>query len=57
MYDKFEELNRQTREYNARNVNRFNSSTPKYGTSEYWRNYYNNQTYNTNNGQYNKKFY
>ena len=55
--DKFERLNRETREWNARNVDRFNTSTPKYGTAAYWQNYYNNQTYKANNGQYSKKYY
>lgn len=57
MYDKFERLNRETREFNNRNVDRFNPSTPKYGTSEYWRNYFNNQTYKSNNGEYSRKYF
>lgn len=60
--DKFERLNRETSEYNnrRRNMDPTGSnygSTPKYGTSEYWRNYWNNQTYKTNNGQYSKKYF
>lgn len=55
--DKFERLNRETREFNNTNVDRFNSSTPKYGTSEYWRNHWNNQTYKANNGQYSKHYF
>lgn len=51
MENKFERLNRETREHNNRNVNRFNQGN-KYGTPEYWKNYYNNQTYKMNNGQY-----
>lgn len=50
--DKFERLNRETREFNDKNINRFNSSAANYGTSEYWRNYWNNQTFKANNGQY-----
>lgn len=48
----FDRLNRETREYNAKNVNRFNPSTPSNKFSEYWKNYYNNQTYKQNNGQF-----
>jgi hypothetical protein len=48
----FDRLNRETHDYNCNNVNRFNPSTPKYGTSEYWLNYFNNQTYKQNNGEY-----
>jgi hypothetical protein len=55
--DKFERLNRETREYNNKNVNRFNPATPKYGSREYWLNYYNNQTYKQNNGQYSKHYF
>ena len=54
--DKFERLNRETREFNNRNVDRFNPSTPCYGSSEYWRNYWNNQTYKANNGQYSRHY-
>jgi hypothetical protein len=50
MMDRFERLNRETREYNNRNVNRFNEST----RGNY--NYFdptraNNETYYANNGQ------
>ena len=49
--DKFERLNYETREYNNRNVDRYNPSTK----SNY--NYFdpyklNNQTYKNNNGSY-----
>ena len=55
--DKFERLNYETRQYNNnRPINRFNSND-KYGTKEYWLNYWNNQTYKTNNGQYSNKYY
>lgn len=53
----FDKLNRETREFNNRNVDRFNPSTPKYGTPSYWQNYWNNQTYKQNNGEYSKKYY
>ena len=53
----FEQLNRETREHNNRNVNRFNTSTPKNNASPAWLNYYNNQTYKQNNNQYSKKYY
>lgn len=29
---------------------------PKYGSAEYWRNYYNNKTYKQNNGEYSRKY-
>ena len=54
--DKFERLNRETREYNNRNVDRFNPSTKgNYTYFDPWR--ANNQTYKENNGQYSKKYY
>ena len=54
--DKFERLNRETREYNNRNVDRYNPSTK----SNY--NYFdpyklNNQTYKSNNGSYSNYYY
>ena len=52
----FDKLNRETREFNARNVDRFNPSTPKYGTSAYWQNYWNNKTHKQNNGQYSNHY-
>lgn len=57
MMDKFERLNRETRDFNNRNVDRFNTASPKYGSHEYWQNYWNNQTYKQNNGEYSKKYY
>lgn len=54
--DKFERLNRETREFNNRNVDRFNRASSNYGTSAYWENYHNNQTYKQNNGQYSKHY-
>lgn len=54
--DIFEKLNRETNDYNNKNVNRFNSSVNKYGTSDYWQNHWNNQTYKQNNGQYSKHY-
>lgn len=53
--DKFEILNRQTNEYNSRNVNRFNQSSEK--TTPYWMKYNNNQVYKNNNGQYPSRLY
>lgn len=54
----FDKLNRETRDYNNRNVDRFNPSAPTtYGTSAYWQNYANNQTYKQNNGQFSKHFF
>ena len=53
-----DKLNRETQEFNNRNVDRFNSSAPAaYGTSEYWRNYWNNKTFHANNGQYSRHYY
>lgn len=54
--DKFERLNRETREYNNKNIDRFNNACNKYGSAEYWRNYWNNQTYKKNNGEYSKHY-
>lgn len=53
---KFNKLNRETQNYNNKNVNRFNPSTK----SNY--NYFdpcklNNYTYYENNGQYNSRFF
>ena len=54
----FDKLNRETQEFNNRNVDRFNcSALAAYGTSEYWRNYWNNKTFHANNGQYSKHYY
>lgn len=56
--DKFELLNRETRDYkNNQPVNRFSQSASTYGTKEYWLNYWNNQTYKKNNGEYSKHYY
>ena len=55
--DIFDKLNRETNDFNNRNVNRYSASTPAYGTSDYWRNYWNNRTYKTNNGAYSAKYY
>ena len=57
MQDKFERLNRETQDFNNRNVNRFNTSVNRYGSAAYWQNYWNNQTYKSNNGQYSKKYF
>lgn len=53
----FDRLNRETREYNNKNINRFSAPNNNYGSSEYWRNYWNNQTYKANNGQFSKKYF
>lgn len=51
MMDKFDRLNRETREYNNKNVDRFNNSTKSnYNYFDPYRQ--NNQTYKQNNGQY-----
>ncbi len=53
----FDRLNRETREFNARNVDRFNRSTPPSHTSAAYFNRLNNETYKAHNGQYSSKFY
>ena len=50
----FEQLNQQTKLYNS--TIHYNSATFKYGTKEYWQNYYNNSTYKENNGIYSKHY-
>ena len=58
--DKFERLNRDTQNYRNTFVTRPASSASgsiKYGTAEYWRNYWNNKTYKTNNNQYSKNYF
>ena len=55
----FDRLNRETRNYKngvTRNISP-TSSNAKYGTSEYWRNHWNNQTYKANNGCYSKHYF
>ena len=52
----FDRLNRQTREFNNKNVDRFNPSTRgNYNRTDF--NRLNNETYKANNGQYNRKYY
>lgn len=56
--NKIDAMNRRTREANARNVDRFNTSTQSNYNSVDWRqNYYNQQTYYSNNSQYSKKYF
>lgn len=52
----FDKLNKETREYNSYIHYDTPSSSVKYGTSEYWRNYWNNQTYKQNNGEYSNHY-
>lgn len=55
MVDKFDRLNKETREYNNRNVDRYNTSTQ--GNYTYFNPYReNNSTYYSNNGQYNNYY-
>lgn len=55
MMDKFDRLNKETREYNNRNVDRYNNSTR--GNYTYFNPYReNNSTYYSNNGQYNNYY-
>ena len=50
----FDKLNRETREHNNKDLNRFNTTT----NSKYnYFNYLNNQTYKQNNGIYTKKYF
>ena len=59
MKDLFERLNRETRDYNngiTRSIDP-TASGAKYGTKEYWQNYWNNKTYKKNNGQYSKHYF
>ena len=52
----FDRLNRETRDFNNRNVNRYNPSTQ--GNYNYFDPYkLNNETYKANNGAYSKKYY
>lgn len=53
----FDRLNRETKNYNSRIHYDTSSKCNKYGTSEYWLNYYNNKTYKENNGQYSKYYF
>ena len=54
--DKFDRLNRETREYNNRNVDRFNPSTKSnYSYFDPYRQ--NNQVYKNNNGEYSRNYY
>ena len=56
--DKFERLNRETRDWNNGVTRSLDpTSGPKYGTTEYWQNYWNNKTYKTNNGEYSRKYF
>lgn len=57
--DKFERLNKETRDWNN-GISRNIDPTPinaKYGTREYWISYWNNKTFKQNNGQYSKHYY
>jgi hypothetical protein len=51
----FDALNRATRE-SKMVVDRFNPSTPGCGTSDFWLNRKNNETYKENNGVYSNYF-
>lgn len=56
--DRFELLNKQTRDWNngiSRSIDPTAGS--KYGTSEYWLNYWNNQCYKRNNGEYSRHYF
>jgi hypothetical protein len=53
--EKLNRLNEETRNYNNRNVDRFNRSTAgNYNTTNFYR--LNNETYRYNNGQYNNYY-
>ena len=55
----FDQLNRETREFKTRNVDRFNPSTQNNYScfNPNKQNHLNNQTYKENNGQYSRKYY
>lgn len=53
----FARLNRETKEYNSYIHYDVPSKNIKYGTKEYWQNYYNNKTYKTNNGEYARHYF
>ena len=55
----FDLLNKQTRDYNN-GITRTIDPTrqcAKYGTKEYWLNYYSNKKYKVNNGTYSKHYF
>ena len=52
----FDRLNRETREHNNRNVDRFNQST-RGNYNSFDQNRLNNQTYKANNGTYSRHYY
>ena len=55
----FEKLNKETFNHNngiSRNISPTTGIT-RYGTVEYWRNYWNNETYKSHNGEHSKKYY
>lgn len=54
--NKFDIANRRTREFNSRNVDRFNPSTQGNYNGNWRQNYCNQQTFYQNNGQYSKKY-
>ena len=56
--DKFERLNRETRDYNNRNVNRFNDAVPtKCNAGFNYFDYLNNQTFKEKNGEYSNFYF
>lgn len=56
MYNKFDELNRRTRDFNNKNVSRENQIKGSKTTDYYWNNR-NNETYKKNNGMYSKYYF
>ena len=55
---KFDVLNRETHDHNNGITRRIDpTSGTRYGTGEFWRNYWNNKTYKTNNGQFTKRYF
>lgn len=57
----FDRLNRETSEFNNRNVSRYDyhrsEAEKKPVASREWLNYLNNQTFKANNGQFSKHYY
>lgn len=56
MENKFDRINRATRDFNNQNVTRENQTKRTYATDQYW-NYRNNATYRKNNDRYSKCYF
>ena len=56
MYNKFDELNRRTRDFNNSNVNKSNNRSAT-ESKYYWLTYSNRETYKKNNDRYSKYYF